>query len=346
MTAGSRDGRDTPDAGGVAKAASAPDESRVAEQARMLENRLRKRARHLRKWARREGISCYRLYDRDIPEIPLAIDRYEGHLYIAHYRRDDRDGDDDVAAADDDDAWRQAMVEATARALEVPRQRVHVKERRRQRGRKQYQKLDDAEMFLVVEEGGHRFAVNLDDYLDTGLFLDHRLTRARVASEAAGTRFLNLFCYTGAFTVYAAAAGARQTVSVDLSARYLDWAEKNLALNELGGRRHRLVRADVLEYLRRPVEIPFDLVVLDPPTFSNSKSMRSVLDLRRDHGELIRRTLALLRPGGVLYFSTNARRFRLDESGFMATTVEDLTEVTNSPDFRAAASHRCWRIVR
>lgn len=303
----------------------------------MLQNRLHKRIRHLRKWARREGITCYRVYDRDIPEIPLAIDWYEGHLHISRFQRAHE-------SEDEAHAWLEAMAQAAALALEVPADRVHVKERRR--GRWQYTRLDDSDQYVVVGEGGHRFAVNLDDYLDTGLFLDHRLTRARIQREARGAHFLNLFCYTGSFTVYAAAGGARRTVSVDLSQRYLAWAQRNLALNELDSPAHELVRADVLELLRDPPRETFDLAVLDPPTFSNSKRMQGVLDIQRDHVELIRGTLALLRRGGVLYMSTNARRFQLDVGAIPAASIDDITDDTIPEDFRAHRPHRCWRIVR
>ena len=319
----------------------------------MLANRVRKRARHLRKWARRNGISCYRIYDRDIPEIPLVIDWYEGHLHIALFHRgQSRDEDEGEARGDEPSAgFCAAMADAAACALEVPGNRVHIKERRRQRGSAQYRRLGRAGEHLIVSEGGHRFAVNLRDYLDTGLFLDHRATRARIQAEARGSRFLNLFCYTGAFTVYAAAGGARATVSVDLSKRYLEWARRNLALNGYDGSEHRLVRADVVELLHRGAfpdasEAPFDLAVLDPPTFSNSKKMSGVIDVRRDHPALIAGTLALLRPGGALYFSTNARRFRLDEGAIDASSIADLSRDTAPPDFARHRPHRSFRIVK
>lgn len=270
----------------------------AGQQAHMLANRLSKRARHLRKWARREGVSCYRLYDRDIPEIPLAVDWYEGRLHIARYQRESDPGDD----------WLEAMAHAAADALGVPRKQVYLKSRERQRGLAQYERVGEFGEVVVVSEGGHRFGVNLTDYLDTGLFLDHRITRAMVGREAAGARFLNLFSYTGAFTVYAAAGGARETVSVDLSNRYLEWARHNMELNGHDGPEqrgvHRYVRADVMAYLRDPGVYGagssghFDLAVLDPPTFSTSKKMSGVLDIQRDHVELIERTLHLLRPGG------------------------------------------------
>ncbi|WP_428263369.1 class I SAM-dependent methyltransferase [Haliangium sp.] len=320
--------------------------------AEMLANRLRKRARHLRKWARRAGVSCYRMYDRDIPEIPLAIDWYQGNLHIARYQRRHEPVQGWAA-------WLDEMAMAAAAALEVESERVYCKERRRQRGAEQYQRQGVRGQRVEVGEGGHRFLVNLGDYLDTGLFLDHRPTRARVEAEAQDTRFLNLFCYTGAFTVYAAAGGARTSESVDLSQTYLDWARDNLAINRFGPPAHRLVRMDVFAYLDQARPDSFDLAVLDPPTFSNSKKMTGVLDLKRDHVALITSTLALLRRGGVLYFSTNARGFRLDEEliragradsgrrrAAAAVEIEDITAATTDEDFRDHRPHQAWRLVR
>lgn len=330
-------GRPKPAPGPAAGPAPGPaaDPAHVAAQADMLGNRLRKRVRHLRKWARREGVHCYRVYDRDIPEIPLAIDWYQGRLHLARYRRN----------LDPGPGWIEAMAGAAGAALEVPRERIYIKERARQRGTAQYERVDRQGERFTVDEDGHRFLVDLGDYLDTGLFLDHRLTRARVAGEARGTRFLNLFCYTGSFTVYAAAAGARETVSVDMSRTYLDWAHDNMVENRLAGPAHRFVRADVDVYLdqARP---GFDLAVLDPPTFSNSKKMQGVLDIQRDHVALINRTLGLLRPGGVLYFSTNHRRFKLDEARIRARDLADITRETIPEDFTDARIHQCWRLVR
>jgi 23S rRNA G2069 N7-methylase RlmK/C1962 C5-methylase RlmI len=309
-------------------------------RAEMLANRVRKRARHLRRWARREGVTCYRLYDRDIPEIPLAIDWYDGRLHVARYRRAGDEDDPDAGPA-----ATRALAAAAAAALEVPSGRVFVKERRRQRGLEQYERVGAAGERFAVTEGGHRFWVNLSDYLDTGLFLDHRLTRAMVAAEAAGARFLNLFCYTASFTVYAARAGALSSTSVDLSNTYLDWARDNLTLNDVDPVRHRLVRGDVLSLLDGGELGTFDLAVLDPPTFSNSKKMDRVLDVKRDYPELVQLTLAHLRPGGVLYFSSNARKLTVDP-GLVDGEVADLTARTIPPDFEGRASHRCWRIVK
>ncbi len=310
-------------------------EQRIDVHAEMLTNRLRKRARHLRKWAQREQVSCYRLYDRDIPEVPLIVNWYDGRLYLARYQR----------RREYSLTWLEAMATAAGAALGVPEHSIYLKERRRQRGTAQYEAMDRSGERFIVPEGQCRLWVNLRDYLDTGLFLDHRDTRLRVAREARGTRFLNLFCYTAAFTVHAAAGGAVETESVDLSHTYLDWAEDNMTLNGMGGPAHRFVRDDVFNYLHnaRP---GFDLAVLDPPTFSNSKMMEDVLDVQRDHVQLINGTLALLRPGGVLYFSSGFRRFKLDDASIRTRTIDDITEQTTPEDFRGQRPHRCWRLVK
>lgn len=300
----------------------------------MLAGRLRKNVRHLARWAAREQVACYRLYDRDIPEVPLTIDRYEGEVVVAAWERGDADP-----------AWLPAMLAEIARTLEVAPDRIHARVRRRQKGLAQYERTSDRGERVEVGEGGLRFWVNLDDYLDTGLFLDHRWARARVRAEAAGKRVLNLFCYTGAFTVYAAAGGAAATTSVDLSATYLAWAGDNLALNRLADPRHELVRADVLAWLEQPSPARYDLVVLDPPSFSNSKKMRGVLDLERDHPYLVGACLQRLAPGGVLYFSTNHRSLKLAVDD-LDVAVEDLTRPSIPPDMRDAKIHRLWRIRR
>jgi 23S rRNA G2069 N7-methylase RlmK/C1962 C5-methylase RlmI len=307
----------------------------AAAQGAMLANRLRKNDRHLRKWAQRAGVSCYRVYDRDIPELPLAVDRYADHLYVSLYRAEHKPHTEAPG-------WLDAMVAAARAALDVPAARCRVRVREPTRDR---DKLAATGRRFEVAEGGHRFWVNLDDYLDTGLFLDHRRTRALVAAEAAGARLLNLFCYTASFTVYAAAAGARSSVSIDVSNTYLRWARDNFALNGIDERAHRLVRADVLAWLDQPPRGEFDLAVLDPPTFSHGKRMHGVLDTTRDHVWLIEHALAALRPGGVLYFSSSAKRLRIDAGAIRGATVEDITARTASPDFRKP-SHRCWRLAK
>jgi 23S rRNA (cytosine1962-C5)-methyltransferase len=322
----------------------------------MLANRLRKNRRRWERWAAKDKVSCYRVYDLDIPEIPLAIDWYEGWLHITEHITKRR------IEGPEGDAWLEAMADVAGDALGVEPGRVFVKQRRRQRGRAQYEKLGQAPEYqeaelrepptpgerLVVQEGGHRFRVNLAGYHDTGLFLDHRATRRMVADEARGKRVLNLFSYTGAFSVYAAAAGARSSTSVDLSRTYLSWARDNLALNGLDQRSHELVRADVLQWLASPErrDVWYDLVVVDPPTFSTSKRMTGTLDVQRDHAALLESVILLVPPGGVVYFSTNRRKFSLAGAAFAGTRVEEITERTVPPDFHARRPHRCWRAVK
>jgi 23S rRNA G2069 N7-methylase RlmK/C1962 C5-methylase RlmI len=298
----------------------------------MLANRVRKNARHLGKWAKREGVTCWRVYDRDIPEIPITVDTYEGALVINDYRAFERD---------DGDAWLDAVVGAATAALDA--REVFVKRRERLAHREagqQYERQAEQGAWRTVREGGHQFRVNLSDYVDTGLFLDHRITRARAAAEPART-MLNLFAYTGAFTVYAAAAGMA-TTTVDLSNTYLAWAEENLALNRLTG---ELVREDVREFLAaaRRAGRRWDLIVVDPPTFSNSKRMDGTFDVQRDHAALLADVLAV--GSGVVWFSTNRRRFTL-ELDDPALAIRDETRATIPPDFRDAKVHHAYRIAR
>jgi 23S rRNA G2069 N7-methylase RlmK/C1962 C5-methylase RlmI len=309
----------------------------------MLANRLRKRARHLSRWARRASISCYRIYDRDIPELPLTVDWYEGRVYAAWFER--KGEPPDLQAA----GWREQLGDTVATALGVPPAEVYWRRRRRQRGSTQYARVAATGRRFTVSESGHRFYVNLSDYLDTGLFLDHRITRGLVAREARGGRFLNLFSYTGAFTVYAAAAGALASLSVDLSRRYTRWAEDNFDLNRLNRAHHTVVRADVLSFLEeaRCQRERYDLAVVDPPTFSNSKKMRGNLDLQRDHVDLLAQVFALLTRSGIIFFSTNRRRFSIDECALsrIGVTAQEWTARSCPPDFRRRP-HRLWRLVR
>lgn len=297
----------------------------------MLANRLRKNARHLRKWARREGVACYRLYDRDIPEHPATIDWYDGRAvaWAALRARDPGEAERQ--------AWLTELHAEVTEGLELPPELVFLKDRR---PGGQYRREGQQRAEFLVPEGGLRFLVNLSDYHDTGLFLDHRQTRAMVRAEAAGKRFLNLFCYTGSFTAYAAHGGAVATDSVDLSATYLDWTWRNLEINDLAGPAHTLLREDVLEWLPRAARSGrrYGLIVCDPPTFSNSKRMRDELDVQRDHPELIAGCRALLEPGGTFYFSTNERGFELRVEG-----LEEITDRTVPPDYAGKRPHRCWR---
>jgi 23S rRNA (cytosine1962-C5)-methyltransferase len=305
-------------------------------------NRVRKNARHLGKWARRRGIQCYRVYDRDIPEFAFALDLYGERAHLQEYER--ANTEEDPAHA----RWQQEVVGAAAEGLGIAPERVVLKRRARRRAGEQHEKTGSSGEELLVAEGGHRFLVNLEAYLDTGLFLDHRITRSLVQEEARGKRFLNLFCYTGSFTVYAAGGGAPESVSVDLSNTYLGWAQRNFELNRLDVHRNLLVRADALEWLggaRRAGE-RFDLIVLDPPSVSKSKAMAHALDVQQDHPAMIGDCVRLLNAGGVLYFCTNLQRFRLAPEAFEGVDVEEISQRTVPEDFRNRRIHRCWRAVK
>ncbi len=310
------------------------------EQAEVFRNRLVKMARHLRRWPKR-GVTCYRLYDRDIPEVPLVVDRYEHLLHLAEY---DRPHDRSPGRHSD---WLDLMADTAADALGVGPADVFMKRRSRQRGLTQYQRQGEGARTFEVGEGGLKFIVNLSDYLDTGLFLDHRITRSMVRGEAAGKRLLNLFAYTGAFTVYAAAGGAASTVTVDRSNTYLDWAGRNMALNGFAGPAHRFVRADAMAFLADHKPGPaYDLAVVDPPTFSNTKGSDEFWDVQRDHAGLLDSLLRLMSPGGVIFFSTNFRRVKFAETDLAGATVREISRQTVPDDFRNKRIHRCWRIVR
>lgn len=314
--------------------------------ARMFANRLAKNCKRLASVARREQVSCYRLYDADMPEYSFAIDRYQEiggtvHLYVQEYRAPH--GVDPAAAARRRAEAFSVLVEVTG----VDSEAIHVRVRERQRGAAQYQRVGHERQFLLVEEQGMKFQVNFTDYLDTGLFLDHRPMRARLRRAAEGKRFLNLFCYTGSATVSAAAGGARHTVSVDLSNTYLDWAARNFELNALSTASHQLVSADCRTWLAEAANAraSFDLIYLDPPTFSNSKRMSGVLDTQRDHAELIEQCLKLLAPEGLLVFSTNAQRFELAPQIAAQADVREITRATIGFDYeRNANIHQCFEI--
>lgn len=339
-----------------------------AAQAEMLANRLRKRFRHLKKWAKRTGAGAFRLYDRDIPEIPLTLDYYSGGgqpdalagaLYRRPYEKDEAE----------EERWLQTMRDAAAEALDIEPGGIFIKRRLRQRGGFQYEKMDRRRFIRDVSEGGLLFRVNLSDYLDTGLFLDRRLMRAMVRDEAKGRRTLNLFSYTGSFSVYAASGGAAATVSVDMSNTYLQWAKTNFALNAFAAEilsaedffarsknyAHKLVRADAISFLDRAAAAAFqwDLIVLDPPAFSNSKKMRGDLDLRRDYAQLISGCLRLLAPGGRLWFSASARQFKTGaaeleavlSARFPGVSVIDPGNKTVDEDFRGRKTPRNFVIA-
>ena len=372
-------------AGASAAAQAAPAnalEAGTSGGAAMFANRLDKNLRRLSRWARDGEVSCYRLYDADMPEYAFAIDRYEQvvqgepearagpaeagpdtdgaarvHLYVQEYA---------APTSIEPEAARRRRREALSvlpGTLGVPPERIHLRVRRPQRGTSQYQprrgtsrhrsgtaqgSREVLARMITVSEGGHRFLINLDDYLDTGLFLDHRSTRALIEERAAGARFLNLFCYTATASVYAAAGGARSTLSLDLSNRYLDWAAANFSLNALDPEHHRLEQADCLVWLqsaRQELSDPFDLIFLDPPTFSNSKRMQGVLDIQRDHPLLLDQCMQLLTPAGTLIFSTNSQRFKLSAEIAERWQVQDQSRRTLPFDFaRNPRIHRCYEI--
>jgi 23S rRNA (guanine2445-N2)-methyltransferase / 23S rRNA (guanine2069-N7)-methyltransferase len=312
--------------------------------AQMFANRLRKNLKLLDAWALREHVECFRVYDADMPEYAFAIDLYgrEGrHAYVQEYAPPKTVNQESARER------RREVLAVLPEVLAVPPQHVHSRVRQPQKGTLQYEKRESIAERHVVRENGLKFWVNFRDYLDTGLFLDHRIMRQMLREWARGTDFLNLFCYTGSATVHAAAGGARSTASVDLSNTYLDWAHENLLLNGFGGAEHELFRADCLEWLEsQSVWGPrFDLIFVDPPTFSNSKRMEGVLDVQRDHVGMIRRSLKLLRPGGRLVFSTNFTRFKLDTETLADLAIEDITAQTIPRDFeRHAKIHACFVI--
>jgi 23S rRNA (guanine2445-N2)-methyltransferase / 23S rRNA (guanine2069-N7)-methyltransferase len=311
----------------------------------MLANRLRKNLRSLERWAKREGVSCYRLYDADLPEYAVAVDLYYGERLWVHVQEYAAPASVDPAKAGR--RLREAL-RVIPQVLGIPPQQMFFKVRERQRGRAQYEKLDQQGRYHEVREGACRLLVNFTDYLDTGLFLDHRPTRQRIGRLAAGKRFLNLFCYTGAATVHAAVGGAGRTTSVDMSRTYLDWAERNLSLNGFRGPWHELVQADCLTWLKEQSDKrrrQYDLIFLDPPTFSTSKRMQQTFDVQRDHVELLRLTMSLLAPDGLLIFSNNLRRFRLDAEALPELDIRDITRDTIPPDFaRNPKVHHCFEV--
>jgi 23S rRNA (guanine2445-N2)-methyltransferase / 23S rRNA (guanine2069-N7)-methyltransferase len=324
------------------KPIEAEPERVLSEGAQMFANRLHKNQKQLAKWLKQTQHSCYRIYDADMPEYAVAVDRYGDWVHVAEY----------AAPAKVDAARAQSRLEevmsAIPQALSIPAERVVLKQRRQQKGSSQYQKQRSEGKFLEVAEGQAKLLVNLTDYLDTGLFLDHRPVRLHIAELAKGKRFLNLFCYTAAATVQAALGGASWTDSVDLSATYLDWGKKNLAANGLSETRHHMIRADCRQWIVQQAEntdIRYGLILLDPPTFSNSKKMEGVLDIQRDHAELVTNSMALLEPDGLLIFSNNQRKFKLDAHLSEQFQVEDKSAWSLDKDFQRSKSiHQCWFI--
>ena len=318
---------------------------KTAIQAQMLANRVKKRLKHLKKWARRLNLEAFRLYDRDIPEIPLVLDLYgdiiSGALYKRPYEKDPAE----------EALWLEAMKEALTQGTGIAPQNIIIKQRERQSGLAQYQKASERGLFREIREGKYKFKVNLSDYLDTGLFLDRRALRNMVEEDAKGKRVLNLFCYTASFSVYAAGGGAISIDSVDLSNTYLAWARENFALNKVPVTKNRLIRADVNAFLEQALaeSCRWDSIILDPPAFSNSKMARADFDLKRDSIALLASCLALLSEGGKLWFSASARSFRADAEELERTLggakAADITDKLVDEDFRGKKGPRTFLII-
>ncbi len=359
-------------------------------QAALLKNRLTKRFKLLRKWARKEQVTCYRIYDKDIPEIPLAIDLYTflpeeiqtKQAALAFTRQEEKAISENnaaaIAQAEDrrwlhlflyerpyerdaqlEEAWLKKMAEAARMILHVQESHVITKLRKKQRGENQYEKNTQVEGggIGLVQECGEIFKINLREYLDTGLFFDHRPLRKLVRASSKGKRVLNLFCYTGSFSVYAAAGGASFVESVDLSNTYLSWAVENMHQNNFFGDVYCFTRSDVCEFLAKKTALPdenenrYDIIILDPPTFSNSKALKTIFDVNRDWASLCSNCLELLNAGGTLYFSTNSRKLIFDQEKLPQITkkgkaicISDITEESLPEDFKGSKNRRCWKL--
>jgi len=306
----------------------------------MFRNRLEKVFRYLSRQAKRSNVSCFRIYDHDLPEFPFCIEKYENKFYVAEYQR--RHGLDE----DEHSRWLKKSEEVMCQVFGIVPDDIFLKLRKVKEGRfAQYRKVGEGKSEFIVSESDLKFIVNLSDYLDTGLFLDHRITRQMIRDESAGKKVLNLFCYTGSFSVYAAAGGAAEVVSLDLSKTYLEWARRNLELNGFNDlSKYKYVHADAMKYIQVPGKPHFDIVILDPPTFSNSQRMDDFLDIQRDHVALINDCLKCLEPGGSIYFSTNARKFQLRSDELFAKSIVDITKRTTPFDFTGRLFRVCYRI--
>lgn len=305
-----------------------------------LINRLGKNLKHQLKWAKRQNVEAWRIYDKDIPQFPFAMDVYGEHIHLQEYDTGW------LMHPEDYQKWLDDVVDAVHFVTGLDKKNIHLKQRSRQKGTAQYEKTGAMGEDFIVHENGRQFWVNLDKYLDTGLFLDHRNTRKKVGEMAMGKRFLNLFSYTGSFTVYAATGGAVYSETVDLSNTYLDWAKRNFQLNQMDLNAHQIIRADVFQYLEQAVlqKKCFDLIVLDPPSFSNSKKMLDILDIQRDQERLIDGAMNLLDKQGVMYFSNNLRTFTLSEAIQTRYLVKDVSKQSVPDDFRNKKIHQCWEI--
>lgn len=304
----------------------------------MIQNRLEKNLKKLQPWAERNQIEAYRIYDRDIPEFPFIVDRYNQHFVVY----------DKSQQIDEEKNHLPILLTALKNLFQIQDQHIIVKRRQKQKGTDQYQKLDTKNEKIVVKENGVPLYVNLWDYLDTGLFLDHRPMRYHFLKKAKSKKFLNLFCYTASASVMAAKAGAT-TCSVDMSKNYLDWARENFKLNQLTEQKHVFIEEDVLQFIELSQSWPdfkasFDTIFLDPPTFSNSKSMKTDFDVERDQDNLISKVMTLLKADGVLFFSNNKRDFKLSAAVEQKYKVKNITKDTIPVDFHDQKIHHCFEI--
>jgi len=306
----------------------------------ILGNRIAKRYKHLKKWAKSTVTDAFRIYDRDIPEYPLAIDYYAGRFNIQYFSRGSEEGEEIPAEISE-------LTENTiCQLFGVAQNSIFWKIRKVRARLEQYERIAGRHNYFSVFEHGQRFLINLTDYLDTGLFLDHRTTRQLAASLAGGRRVLNLFAYTGSFSVHCAAHGAHSSTTVDMSNTYTDWTKDNFVLNEMDLLEHQIIRDDCIKYLKeaKNQKARYDLIILDPPTLSRSKKMEEMFDVQKDHIQLLNDCFALLAPDGEVIFSTNSRRFKLDEDALAGHLIKDVTQRTLPQDFRDAKIHKCWII--
>ena len=313
------------------------------EKFQMFYNRLLKVYKHKSKQAKRLNISCYRIYDHDLPEFPFAIELYEDKIYVAEYRR--RHGMND----EEHETWLQESFKVISEVLNISIENIYSRERKRlsHRENQQYEKQNFAQQFSTVKENGLKILINLTDYLDTGLFLDHRITREMVRKESNNKNVLNLFCYTGSFSVYAAAGNATTVTSVDLSKTYLEWAKDNFAINQFKDeKKYFFIHADVMQYLKTLKPNSFDLIIIDPPTFSNSKRMKDFFDVQKDHVLIINDALKALSKDGIIYFSTNFSKFILDEKNILASLIQNITKATTPFDFEGKINRYCFKIKK
>jgi len=328
------------DQGPIFKPAPTKGRVRPDPAAEMFANRLRKNLKRLGRAFKKENVTCFRLYDKDLPEYAFAVDIYGEWVHVQEYKAPET-----VDPKKADARLKDGRVKI-GEVLGVPQDHIFLKVRRRQRGRAQYVKHGNAGVFHEVRENNCRFLVNFTDYIDTGLFLDQRMTRTLISELAAGKRFLNLFCYTGTATVAAAKGGAQSTTSVDASRVYLNWARRNMELNGFGRGRHFFLQADALTWLRNENR-SYDLVLIDPPTFSNSKRFRDIFDVQRDHVKLIQAAARLLKRDDIILFSSNYRKFKMDLEALKGFGLEDLSMITLPPDFkRRPQIHHCWKITK